>query len=94
MSKIDRISGHFLLHCRQLLNNPGNFCTECRAGIWLQPRCGDDGKEGTLYGLKSSGLSWKTMLTQNLMEMGYKSTIPDLDVFIRPAVKPDGFEYL
>jgi Reverse transcriptase (RNA-dependent DNA polymerase) len=46
-----------------------------------------------LYGLKSSGFSWKKMLTQNLMDMGYKSTIADPDVFIRPAVKADGYKY-
>jgi Reverse transcriptase (RNA-dependent DNA polymerase) len=46
-----------------------------------------------LYGLKSSGFSWKKMLTQNLKDMGYKSTIADPDVFIRPAVKADGFKY-
>jgi hypothetical protein len=33
------------------------------------------------------------MLTQNLMDMGYKLTFADPDVFIRPAVKPNGFEY-
>jgi hypothetical protein len=45
-----------------------------------------------LYRLKSNEFSWKKMLTQNLMDMGYKSTIADPDVFIRPAVKPNGFE--
>jgi hypothetical protein len=46
-----------------------------------------------LYGLKSSGFSWKKMLTQNLEDMGYKSSIADPDVFIRAAAKPNGDEY-
>jgi hypothetical protein len=33
------------------------------------------------------------MLVQNLMDMGYRSTIADPDVFIRKASKPNGFEY-
>jgi hypothetical protein len=46
-----------------------------------------------LYGLKSSGLSWKKMLTQNLNDMGYKTSVTDPNVFIRQAAKPDGTEY-
>jgi Reverse transcriptase (RNA-dependent DNA polymerase) len=67
-------------------------------GIDAGPEFGSD--EGAvmivkkaLYGLKSSGFSWKKMLTQNLMDMGYKSTIVDPDMFIRPAVKADGCKY-
>jgi hypothetical protein len=72
----------------------------CREKIWVNagPEFGSD--QGTvqivkkaLYGLKSSGFSWKKMLTQNLEEMGYRTTVADPDVFIRPATKPDGFEY-
>ena len=72
----------------------------CREKIWVDagPEFGSD--QGSvmivrkaLYGLKSSGFSWKKMLTQNLEDMGYKSSIADPDVFIRAASKPDGTEY-
>jgi hypothetical protein len=33
------------------------------------------------------------MLTQNLEDMGYKSSIADPDVFMRTATKPNGDEY-
>ena len=47
-----------------------------------------------LYGLKSSGASWVAMLAQrSLINIGYKSTRADPEVWIRPAFKPDGFEY-
>jgi hypothetical protein len=72
----------------------------CREKIWVNagPEFGnDEGKvmivRKALYGLKSSGFSWKKTLTQNLVDMGYKSLIADPDVFIRPAAKPDGTEY-
>ena len=72
----------------------------CREKIWVHagPEFGTD--EGSvqivrkaLYGLKSSGFSWKKMLTQNLEDMGYKSSIADPDVFMRAAAKPNGDEY-
>ena len=46
-----------------------------------------------LYGLKASGASWRAMLAQSLTDIGYTSTRADLDVWIWPAFKPDGFEY-
>ena len=33
------------------------------------------------------------MLAQTLMDLGYKSTKADPDVWIRPQTKPNGFEY-
>jgi Reverse transcriptase (RNA-dependent DNA polymerase) len=72
----------------------------CRENIWVHagPEFGSNVGSvmivrKALYGLKSSGFSWKEMLTQNLEDLGYKSSIADPDVFIRPATKPDGFEY-
>jgi Reverse transcriptase (RNA-dependent DNA polymerase) len=72
----------------------------CREKIWVNtgPEFGsDEGKvmivRKALYGLKSSGFSWKKTLTQNLEDMGYKSSIADPDVFIQPAAKPDGTKY-
>lgn len=72
----------------------------CHEKIWVNAGPEFGGDQGTvqivkkaLYGLKSSGFSWKKMLVQNLEAMGYKSSIADPDVFIRPAAKANGFEY-
>lgn len=46
-----------------------------------------------LYGLKSSGAAFRALLAETLHDLGYKPTKADPDVWIRPAVKPDGFEY-
>jgi hypothetical protein len=73
----------------------------CQEKIWVHtgPEFGTD--EGSvqivkkaLYGLKTSGFSWKKMLTQNLEDMGYKSSIADPDVFMLPAAKTNGDEIL
>jgi hypothetical protein len=72
----------------------------CREKIWVDAGAEFGKHQGmvmivkkALYGLKSSGFSWKKMLTQNLNDMGYKTSIADPDVFIRQAAKPDGTEY-
>jgi hypothetical protein len=46
-----------------------------------------------LYGLKSSGFSWKKMIVQNLWDVGYRSTVADPDVFKRKAFKSNGSKY-
>ena len=46
-----------------------------------------------LYGLKSSGAAFRSLLAETLHDLDYKPTKADPDVWIRPAVKPDGFEY-
>ena len=46
-----------------------------------------------LYGLKSSGAAIRSNLSGVLRDIGYISTKGDPDVWIRPAVKPDGTEY-
>jgi hypothetical protein len=72
----------------------------CREKIWTLagPEFGSDCGSvmvvvRALYGLKSSGASWRAMLAQSLNDMEYKSTRADPDVWIRPAFKPDGTEY-
>ena len=72
----------------------------CREKIWTiaGPEFGSDSGSvmvvvRALYGLKSSGASWRAMLAQSLTDMGYVSTRADPDVWIRPAFKPDGTEY-
>ena len=46
-----------------------------------------------LYGLKSAGAAFRAFLAERLDEMGFKSSIADPDVWLRPAVKNDGEEY-
>ena len=46
-----------------------------------------------LYGLKSAGASFRAFLAEHFVEMGYRSTLADPDVWIRPAVKPNGEDY-
>ena len=71
-----------------------------REKIWTfsEPEFGE--KEGTLmlvkmalYGLKSSGASFRSKISGVLRDIGHLSTKGDPDVWIRPAVKPDGTEY-
>jgi hypothetical protein len=58
------------------------------------------GKEGwpvmivwALYGLWSSGARWHDHLAATLREAGFKACKADADVWMRPAVKADGFRY-
>ena len=46
-----------------------------------------------LYGLKTSGTSWRAMFAQTIKDMGFTSTKADPDVYIRAATKECGFEY-
>ena len=73
---------------------------KCREKIWTRagPEFGSD--QGcimiivrALYGLKTSGAAFRSLLADRLYEIGYKPTRGDPDVWIRPAVKSDGFEY-
>ena len=45
------------------------------------------------YGLKSAGAAFRALLAKTLHDMGYNPTKADSDVWLRPAVKKDGFEY-
>ncbi len=72
----------------------------CKEKIWFEggTECGEDrGKVllvvRALYGLRSAGNSWRSSLAAALEDMGFKSTRADPDVWIRPAVRDDGFEY-
>jgi Reverse transcriptase (RNA-dependent DNA polymerase) len=45
------------------------------------------------YGLKSSGAAFRAHLAETLHQLSYAPTKADPDVWIRPGIKPDGFEY-
>ena len=46
-----------------------------------------------LYGLKSSGAAWHAHLAQSLRDLGFTPCLADPDIWMKRAVKPDGFKY-
>ena len=73
---------------------------KCREKIWTRagPEFGSDAGKimlvvRALYGLKSSGAAFRALLAEALYDLNYKPSPADPDVWLRPAVKPDGFEY-
>ena len=46
-----------------------------------------------LYGLKSSGAAFRSLLAKTIWDLNYRPTKADPDVWIRPATKPDGNRY-
>ena len=76
------------------------FIEQCREKIWTVagPEFGSDiGNifiiKMALYGLKSSGAAFCSLLAETLHELNYTPSKADRDVYMRPAVKPNGFEY-
>ena len=73
---------------------------KCREKIWIEAGRefgGDKGKvmiiRKAIYGLKTSGFSWRQMLSQSLMDMGYLPSVADPDVYLRKAFKGNGDAY-
>ena len=69
----------------------------CREKIWFEggAECGEDrGKVlvvvRALYGLKSSGASWRKMMADSLLDMGFAESKADPDVWMRETSKPNG----
>ena len=46
-----------------------------------------------LYGLKSSGAAFRAFLAETLASLKYTPSFADPDVWMRPAIKSDGFRY-
>ena len=46
-----------------------------------------------LYGLKSAGAAFRSFMAKRLDEIGFKSSIADPDVWLRPAMKESGEEH-
>ena len=72
----------------------------CREKIWFiggSEGGGDCGKvlvlTRALYGLKSSGASWRLMLSQSMLDMKYTPTRADPDVYRRLTRRDNGTEY-
>ena len=72
---------------------------QCRVKIWTRTGPEFWSESGcimivvrALYGLKSSGAAFRALLTETLYDLGYLPTKSDPDVWIRLAVKANGFE--
>ena len=72
----------------------------CREKVWFIAGPEFGSRQGTvvkvvraLYGLKSSGASWRAMFNNTIRDMGFESTIADPDAYRRAFAKPDGFKY-
>ena len=46
-----------------------------------------------LYGLKFSGVAFWSFFAETLNSLNYRPYYSDPDVRMRPAVKPDGYQY-
>ena len=73
---------------------------DCREKIYIIAGPEFGSKEGkvtivrkALYGLKTSGAAFQAHLAETLYDLSYTPLRADPDVWIRPAVKPDGFKY-
>ena len=72
----------------------------CREKVWFKGGLdtGDDmGKvlviTRALYGLRSSGASWRAMLARTLEDFGFQNTMADPDVWRRRSKRENGTEY-
>ena len=72
----------------------------CREKVWFVAGPEFGSRQGmvvkvvrALYGLKSSGASWRAMFNTSLLEMGFEPTVADPDVYRRANAKEDGFKY-
>ena len=73
---------------------------DCHEKIWTRAGPEFGSEAGTimfirkaLYGLRSSGAAFRAHLAETLYDIGFVPTRADPDVWRRPAVKEDGFEY-
>ena len=73
---------------------------DCREKIWTRagPEFGSEASTimligKALHGLRSSGAAFRAHLAETLYDIGFVPTRADPDVWRRPAVKEDGFEY-
>jgi hypothetical protein len=72
----------------------------CRERVWFVAGPEFGSRQGTvvkvvraLYGLKSSGASWRSMFNTTIRDMGFEPTVADPDVYRRAFAKPSGFKY-
>ena len=76
------------------------LAANCREKIWtyVGPEFGSERGQPmiirkALYGLKSTDMAFRAHLAETLHDIGFKPTKTDPEVWIHPAVKPDGSKY-
>jgi hypothetical protein len=81
------------------IQNAYYLTADCRERIWTKggPEFGSEAGtiflvKKALYGRKSAGAAFRSLLADTLMDTGYRPTKADPDVWLRPAVKSNGFE--
>jgi hypothetical protein len=82
----DKQNAHLTADCREKICTTGGPEFGSKAGTVLIVK-------KALFGLKSAGAAFRLLLTDTLVDMGYRPTKVDPDVWIRPAVKTNGFEF-
>jgi hypothetical protein len=73
---------------------------DCREKIWTVAGPEFGSETGIIFlvrkalnGLKSAGAAFWSLLADTLVDIGFKPMKADPDVWLRPAVKADGFQY-
>ena len=91
------LNGNNILAC-DIMN--AYLTAPCREKFWCKagPEFGSEcGKifiiTRALYGLKSSGAAFRAFLAEHLHDIGFRPSLADPDVWMRPAVREDGFKY-
>ena len=46
-----------------------------------------------LYGLKSSGAAFRSFLADHLHDIGFRASLADPDIWMRPAIRKNGFKH-
>ena len=72
----------------------------CREKFWCKagPEFGSDAGKTfiitkALYRLKSSGAAFKAFLADHLHNIGFRPSLADPDIWMRPVVRENGFKY-
>jgi hypothetical protein len=87
LNSCDIKNAYLMADCREkiLIKAGPEFGPE-RQGTWLRV-------SKALYGLKSSGAAFRSFLAEHIYNLGFKPSRADPDCWMRPATKPNGFEY-
>ena len=72
-------------NCEKIWFEGGIECGEYKGKVLVVVR--------SLYGIKSAGLAWRSALVEALVQLGFKLTRSDTDVWIRASVRLDSGKY-
>ena len=96
---ITALNGLKVLGC-DIQNTYFYLTAKCREIIWTiaGPEFGTDAGKimivvRVLYDLKSNSVAFRVLLAEILYDAGYRSLCVDPDVWMRPGMKSNGFQY-